>query len=296
MGVRGLSKRFKWGINLTFIFILILSLFGCNSDTDVAKIGNEGISEQEFVQELKRVYGKEILDEMVNKKVVQLTAKKYGIKASQEQITNEFNELKKDYDTEEDFNTYLKEQMGWSKEQLLDYIEYYILWEEIATKDIDVADEHIQAYYGDHVDEYRTPAKMHIQQILVKTKEEADQVLQEISAGSDFNTLAKERSIDVLTANSGGDLGLVAIDDGSISSNILTKAEELKPGELAIVQVDNNYAVIRVLKHIDAKYIPLENVKDKIRREIALQQVSLTDVMEQLKTDLQVKVLDETLQ
>lgn len=296
MGVRGLGKRFKWGINLTFILILIFSLFGCNSDTDVAKIGDEGISDQELVQELKRVYGKEVLDEMINKKVVQMTAKKYGIKASQEQIANEFNELKKDYDTEEDFNTYLKEQMGWSKDQLLDYIEYYILWEEIATKDIDVADEHIQAYYGEHVDEYRTPAKMHIQQILVKTKEEANQVLQEISAGSDFNTLAKERSIDVLTANSGGDLGLVSIDDGSISPEILTKAKELKQEELAIVQVDNNYAVIRVLKHIDAKYIPLENVKDKIRREIALQQVSLTDVMKQLKTDLQVKVLDETLQ
>jgi len=278
--------------------ILVGALWGYKmlGNGTVAVIQGEKISESEFIDQLKSLYGKEVLNEIINKKVIYMAAEKYGIKASQEEINREYNELREGYETEEDFHSFLKEQMGWTKEQLLDYIEYYILWEEIATKDVHISDEQILQYYEDNQALFTEPEKFHLHQIIVNTEEEAEQVMKELNNGSDFNTLAKERSIDILTANNGGDLGLVAISDPSIDPNIISTAVTLKMNEVAMTQTEEGYAVIQVTEHYDAVQYALEDVKDQIRREIALSQVnSLPEALEQLKMDFDVEILDPAL-
>lgn len=266
-------------------------------DNIIATINDEALTEAEFVEELKRIYGKEVLDEMINNRVITLASKKYGVKASEGEIIRQYNEFKEGYDTEEDFTEFLKEQMGITKEQLLKDIEKYILWEEIATKDVELSEEQVKNYYEKNQNQYKEPEEFHIQQILLKTEVEANQVVSEISNGSDFNTIAKERSIDIFTVGSGGDLGFISENDFSVDPSIIIKARTLEINEISIVVVEEGYAVIRVIDHKDEVQYPLEEVKDEIRRDMALSQVdSLPEILYQLKIDMNVQVLDPSFE
>lgn len=268
-----------------------------NEEEVVATIDGENIYQDELVAELKRLYGTETLNEMINRKVITGAAEKYGIEANQKEIDRQYNDFMKDYGTEEDFLAYLQEQLGWTKTEFLEYIEYYILWEEIATKDVTISDEEILAHYNANKSSYQDLEKFHIEQIIVETKEEADQVLRELNNGSDFNTLAKERSIDVFSLGNGGDLGIVTEEDYSVDPEIINKAKEMNIGEIASVELSNGgYGVIRLLDRIEATQYSYEDVKEEIRRELALSQVySLPEVLEQLKIEMDVQILDPTL-
>lgn len=268
-----------------------------NEDVVVAIIDGENVYQDELVAELKRLYGAETLNELINRKVINKAAAKYDIKVNQTEIDRQYNGFVKDYGTEEDFLAYLKEQLGWTKAELLEYIEYYILWEEIATKDVTISDEELLQHYNSNKSYYQDLEKFHIEQIIVETKEEADQVLNELENGSDFNTLAKERSIDIFSLGNGGDLGMVTEEDYSVDPEIINKAKKMNIGEITLVELSNGgYGVIRLLDRIEANQYSYEDVKEEIRRDLALSQVySLPEVLEQLKIEMNVEILDPSL-
>jgi len=80
----------------------------------VATINGEEITETEFFNQLKKVYGQEILNEMINRRVIRMTADKYGINVNPNEINRQINEFMQDYQSEEDYAFFLKEQMGWT--------------------------------------------------------------------------------------------------------------------------------------------------------------------------------------
>ncbi len=296
-----MRRERTYQIVITFLAIIILAMGiyqYSSGDKKIATIGNVDISEDTFVSELKRVYGKEVLDEMINKKVVYMIAEKNQITVDEKEVTRQYDELRKGYSSEDEFVEYLRDQMGWTKNQLLENIKFYILWEEIATKDVVIEEEQIQSYYDENVDFYTDPESFHIEQIIVTTLDEANQLLSELNNGSNFNTLAKELSMDVLSASNGGDIGFVSENDYAIDAAILKEAGTLELNEISSpIELDEGYAVIRVIEYKEETQIPLEEVKGEIRRELALKQVdSLPEILKQLKEDIGVEVYDSTIE
>lgn len=295
----------KEQIFILIILVLVLVIVGgyiwLNYQLDevnisVASVNGEEITLEEFQNELKSTYGQEVLSDLIEKKVIAIAKEKYEIKVDTTEIDRQYKDFMKDFDSEEEFLIFYEEQVGMTKEQLLDLIEYNSLLEEIATKDIIISDEEISEYYERNKSFYSEPENFHIEQIVVKTEEEAEQVVEEINNGSDFNTLAKERSIDVLSASSGGDLGKVDENNYSVESAVIERAKSQEISEIAIVKLQNNYAVTRVLEHNDAIQYSLEDVKAEIRRELALRQsISTVEVINQLKTEFNVQIYDQTL-
>ncbi len=286
-------------ITILLITVIVEYLWFDNKidgDEAVALINNTKITEDEFMTELKDNYGKEVLEDLINKKVIAEAAANYGITANQNEINRQYNEFMKDYDTEEEFIIYLEEQMGWTKDELIDFIEYYTIWEEIATMDINVTDEQISAYFEKNKSNYSIPESFHIQQIVVRSEVEAEQVVNELANGSDFNTLAKERSMDYLSISTGGDLGKLYVNDPSIDPAIIDRAKTMAINDIATVQIGDYYAVIQLLGHEQTIQYSLDEVKEEIRREIALSQAnSLPLVLDQLKKDMNVQILDDSL-
>lgn len=262
----------------------------------VALVNGQGITNQELILQLKDIYGKEVLNDIISRRVIKLAAEKYNIKVKQSEIDKEYDQYKRDYNSEEDFQAYLKEQMGWTKEKLLDYIEYYLLWEDLAIKDVKITEGEIKDYYNENKELYNQPEQFHIQQIIVQTKEEANQIVNEIKNGSNFGTLAKERSLDALSLASGGDLGYVSFEDPDIDPTILEKAKGMNEDETKIVALTEGYAIIKLLGYKDAINPSYDEIKDEIRREIALRKVpSLPEILDQLKTEMNVQILDKSL-
>ena len=65
----------------------------------VATVGKKAISRQDWLNELEARYGKDILKEMIDQKVVEEIAAKYNIKVSDQDVEREFRMLQATYNS-----------------------------------------------------------------------------------------------------------------------------------------------------------------------------------------------------
>ena len=84
-----------------------------------------------------------------------------------------------------------------------------------------------------------------LQVIVVSTPELARQVLEKLKAGSDFATLAKEKSIDP-TADTGGFTG--RMDLATLRPELRDALKGVAPGQLSpIARIPSGYAILKVI-------------------------------------------------
>jgi peptidyl-prolyl cis-trans isomerase D len=68
-------------------------------------------------------------------------------------------------------------------------------------------DAEIQSYYDQHQDQFTQPQRNRFSVIQTKTEADAKAALDELNKGTDFATVAKEKSTDIISAKNGGDMG-----------------------------------------------------------------------------------------
>lgn len=72
--------------------------------------------------------------------------------------------------------------------------------------------QQVQAWYDSHKSNYSQPARSRFSVIQVKTEADAQAILAQLKQGADFATLAKQKSIDPISARQGGDMGWLEPD------------------------------------------------------------------------------------
>jgi len=287
-----------WGIILVLVVALGVSIWwGLNRSTKPVAVIGQGtdqvvITEEEWINQLKKQYGRQVLEDMINRRVVFLQAQKAGIAVRPEDVEAELREMKAGYPNDAAFYEAMRQQLGLTPEELRKDIEFYLLWEELATQGVKVSEEQMRAYYEQHKARYVEPARARVFQILVPTLEEAQQALNELDAGVPFEEVAKRRSTDEASAVHGGDLGKVELDAGYLPSNVAEAAKTLPLNQAsAPLPVEGGYVIIKVTERTPARQRPFEEVKNDIRRELALNQVgSLQAVLDRLKAQVGVKL------
>ena len=240
------------------------------TDETIATIGDTTITREQWMAELESRYGKDTLRELINVQVVEELAEKYNITVSEEVIDRELAVYKSMYNSldEEQFGN----EENWEKQ-----IRYSILLEELLTRDVSVSDKDIQKFYEDNKDLYDIDESYHLSHIVVKTKEEAKVIIKELEGGSSFEALALEASIDEFTANSGGDLGFISTNDTYVPKSYLEIVPKLKEGDWSEpVEVDTGYAILLLHEKMKGQTFSFDDVKDQIRRQIALEQMEGT--------------------
>ncbi|MGM7724455.1 peptidyl-prolyl cis-trans isomerase [uncultured Metabacillus sp.] len=246
----------------------------------IATIGDTSITREQWMAELETRYGKDTLKELINVQVVEELAKKYDISVSDEVIERELATYKSMY------NSLDEEQFG-NEENWRDQIRYSILLEEILTRDVSVSEKEMKDFYENNKDLYNIDESYHLSHIIVKTENEANQIIRELNGGSSFEALALEQSIDEFTANSGGDIGFVSKDNEYVPAAYLEAAPKLGKGEWSEpIQVDTGYAVLFLHEKLEGKTYSFEDVKGQIRRQIALEQMEGTVSVEPLWEEL----------
>ncbi|WP_261134742.1 peptidyl-prolyl cis-trans isomerase [Bacillus sp. Marseille-Q3570] len=260
-----------------------------NLSGSVAQIGNESISESEWVELLKKRYGKDVLKQMIDKKVVAQLAKKYDIAVSDEELKREIELYQRMVGAGADAHEHPDIQVMDGK-QLKEEIEHAILLEELITKDVVIKEEELRKYYNENEQLYDLKPLFQISQIVVKTEEEANQVLDELESGSSFSTLARERSIDEFSAPSGGAMGWVDTSSNYVESAYFNVIPELDKDEWSDpIQTDDGYGIVMLHDKKPGNKYEFEEVKGQIRRQLALQQMDTTFNPEQLWKELDVK-------
>jgi parvulin-like peptidyl-prolyl isomerase len=114
-----------------------------------------------------------------------------------------------------------------------------------------ITDSAAQAYFDAHVDEYRTPANVTIQHILIRDEKIARQVRRSADRGDDWAKLVQRYSADSLTRNTAGALGTVTLQGNfaSIGAQPALAESAYALGEGAIggpYKTDRGWHVIKV--------------------------------------------------
>ncbi|MCY9178588.1 peptidyl-prolyl cis-trans isomerase [Bacillus inaquosorum] len=238
------------------------------SGESIATIGGKSVTREEWLKEMEDQYGKSTLEDMINVRVVEQLAKKNDLKVSKSEIDREFLLIKA-------VNNSFYEDEHTTEKEWQDQIRYNILLEELLTRDIDISNSEMKSFYNKNKELYQFDDSYRIRHIVVKDEEEAREVLKELEGGSSFEAVAAERSTDRYTSPYGGDLGFVTEASDNIPSAYIEEAKTLNEDEWSEepIKVSNGYAVIQLKEKLKARTFSYAEVKDQIRRQIAMDQL-----------------------
>ncbi|PSA88734.1 peptidylprolyl isomerase [Bacillus atrophaeus] len=238
------------------------------SQESIATIGDKSVTREDWLKKMEDEYGKSTLEDMINVRVVEQLAKKNKLKVSDSDIKREFLLIKA-------VNNSFYEDEHTTEKEWKDQIRYNILLEELLTKDIDISEKEMKSFYTKNKELYQFDDSYRIRHIVVKDQEEANRVLKDLKGGSSFEAVAAERSTDRYTSPYGGDLGFVTEAQDSIPAAYITEARTLKENEWSTepIKVSKGYAIIQLKEKLNARTFTYGEVKDQIKRQIAMDQL-----------------------
>ncbi|SFG99709.1 peptidyl-prolyl cis-trans isomerase C [Desulfotomaculum arcticum] len=288
------------------LFIILAStiLWGCGSKNVVASVNGEDITVQELDEqvalmktnleqqgfsfegdqgkELEQMLRQNLVDQMIDQKLVLQDAEKKGMMPSDKEVQDQIDEIKKQLGTEADFKKYLAAN-GVNETKLNDLFRQQLamnnLQEKIVSEVPEPTDEQIKAYYEQNKTQFSQPEQRQVSHILIgvgdysngQKRSEVDakvlalQVVQKIKAGEDFAELAKKYSDDQGSKDNGGQYPAFSKGSGFVEEFEDT-AFNLKQGEYTVepVKTTFGYHIIRLDEIIPAKTQTLEESKDSI--------------------------------
>ncbi|WP_169738520.1 peptidylprolyl isomerase [Afifella pfennigii] len=239
----------------------------------VARVGEQIITEDElsqaaddFADELDRVPGPRrrsvLIDVLVDMELLAQAARERGL------------------DETEDFD----KRLEFLKTRALrnEYVEKVIVGA--------VTDEQVQAEYDKQVAGFQPEEEVHARHILVTTKEEADEIIQELKDGKDFAELAKEKSTGP-SGPQGGDLGYFV--KGRMVPEFDQAVFDMQPGEVSEepVKTEFGWHVIKVEDRRMSSPPPLEDISEQLRGVLVRQKFN--DVMTELRDGVEIEVFDQ---
>ena len=205
-----------------------------------------------------------ILSQMINDEMLMQRASADKLVATDDEVNVKFTEFKKDY-TEEKFQQFLKDQ-GVTAEDIKKEIRKSATIEKLYNKEItskiSVSEGEIKDFFAKNKANYNLPESWHVLHLLVtpfpdsqitnsrnddaKTDETARQkvvgLLKRILSGEDFSIVARDYSEDSSSAQSGGDLRLLSLQQlDAIDPRFRQAVQSLKVGETFSSPVPTKY-------------------------------------------------------
>jgi peptidyl-prolyl cis-trans isomerase C len=262
-------------------------LFSCTQgDEDnspvLATVGKEKITENEFIKEANRIPEwardqfiteegkKRLLDELVKKDLLYQYARKMRLHKDKEYI-----ERVKEF-----------EKMA---------LVALLLKKEIDDM-VSVSDEEIREFYEKNKDKITKGTQFRASHILVATEEEANSIYDRIMKGESFATLAKEYSLDKVSAEKGGDLGYFG--SGRMVPEFERALIGMKKGEISKpVRTRFGYHIIKLTDIKKGKPATFEDAKESIRRQLILQKRKqrFDEFIARLKSETDITINEDLL-
>ena len=271
---------------LMFIIPLLFAFVACAKKGEekgpyLAKVGNVKIMQADLEREMKNLPvfaqkmfegsdGKErFLGELIKKELLYQDALKKGL----------------DKDAE-----YLKRVEDFRKITLIG-----VLLEKEMESKAKVSDQEVKDYYEKHKEDFAV-GRIRASHILVKTEEDARNILERLKKGEDFAKIAKKSSIDPGSAKNGGDLGFFSA--GQMVPEFEAVAVKLKQGEISEpLKTKFGYHIIKVTDKKIGKSVEFEKVKNYISQRLSAEKQKgfFDSYIEELKKKYTVEINKEAV-
>ncbi|MBI5055089.1 MAG: peptidyl-prolyl cis-trans isomerase [Nitrospirae bacterium] len=155
---------------------------------------------------------------------------------------------------------------------------------------IKISDQEMTAYYSAHKEDFANPLRYKLQQITVKTREEAEDILKSLKNGADFSWLAKTKSIGP-NASTGGTTDWLVKEQ--LPAEIKSIIDTLNPGDIGpVVEADSNFEIFRLQEKTPKEFIEFNNVKPVIQRKVFMEKFKklYDEYLAKLKKDAQITI------
>jgi len=227
-------------------------------------------------------YGNEVLEGLVNKRLIAHYCKNRNIAVTDADIEAEIDRMAKRFKIgKEQWLQMLEKERGIRPEQY----KRDILWPTLALRkcaadQLTVSDDQLQKAYEA---QYGPAVKCRL--IVVNDRQLADQLHRQIASNpNDFARLAMQHSIDVNSASIGGMIQPIRhhVGDPAIEKEVFA----MQPNQItSVIPVGEQFAILKCEGQLPARNLPMETVKEELSEQI--REGKLRDVASKLFQDLQ---------
>ncbi len=254
-----------------------------NPQHDVmAIVNNEEIHRDALAAACCERYGNEVLEGLVNKRLIQHYCKNRNIEVTDAEVDTEVERLAKRFKIGKDqYLQMLEKERGIHAEQY----KRDILWPTLALRkcaanDIVVSNEELTKAYES---QYGPAVKCRL--IVVNNRQKAEELhAQLMKQPNDFARVAMQNSLDVNSASIGGMIQPIRhhVGDPAIEREVFS----MQPNQISsVIPVGEQFAILKCETQIPARNVPMETVKDELTEKI--QEGKLREVAGKLFKQLQ---------
>ncbi|WP_019914456.1 peptidylprolyl isomerase [Paenibacillus sp. HW567] len=254
---------------------------------DIATAGGQPVTDRQWMDELKKKHGEEVLLGLLNHIVVDKEAKALGIAVTDHEVEQELKRSMAGYSSEQQYYEQMQAELGLSKEEVREETLYRLTLQAVATASITISENEIDDYLAQNSERFTPKKEMQLSIIKVASYNEAEKVMDRLEQGENFAELAKELSIDEESRQHGGNIGTVEEDDPFWPEDLLKTAAGLQAGDIAgPLQTGDTYAVIRLESIIVPEQQNQAEIREQVRSELALEKAA---PLQQVESDLRAK-------
>jgi len=191
-----------WLLAFVAVAVIVFAL-GC-SNSPVAIVNNVRISETEFNKRMIAAVGRDVLKDMIDRELLRQAAEEAQIEVDQTEFDTEVERAKGSFPTEEKFVQFLSSR-SMTVEDWEEEVRMALVARELTVQDIAITEEALKAFFEQYKDRYTLPVRVTFSEIVVDTKENADEVLAELKKDpAKFADLARVYSLSPVTKSRGG--------------------------------------------------------------------------------------------
>jgi parvulin-like peptidyl-prolyl isomerase len=219
-----------------------------------------------------------VVEQLIEDRLIYCEAKKQNITVEDREVEARFEDTRKRFGTQDEFEEALAMQHMTAKELKSRYKEQLMTKRMIDMKmggTIVITPVEVSNYYNSHPGDFKQPEALKLRNILIKPKDTSDtqralntakDVLKKVKEGGDFAELAKTYS-EGPGAEEGGLMGYVTKED--LMPEIVKAVSGLEEGSVSdIVQTSLGYHIFKLEEKRPESTMPLADARRRIEEEI----------------------------
>jgi parvulin-like peptidyl-prolyl isomerase len=272
------------------------------SDKPVAKVNGALLTDRDLLREMLQIFPyanthggfpkaqeasirQGALQMIIFEELVYQEALRRKLTVPPQQVKQAEVEFKKQFGSAQEYQQYLKVEMGGSEQNVTNKIMRSLLIEQVLKLEVEnksvVTLAEVRAYYDKNAAKFQIPESFTFQtiSILPPQKPTADQrqealkrAIDELKQAKgtksyqDFGLLAEKVSEDDFRVNMGDHK---AVDKDKLPPQVVKALQAMKPGQVSdLIQIDQAYTIIRLNAHTPAGKQSFEKVKAGLRTDL----------------------------
>jgi|CXWL01.1.fsa_nt_gi foldase protein PrsA len=263
------------------------------ADREVVRVNGVAIRQSEVLDRLWKRYGPQTLEEMVDELLLRQAAQAGKVKASEADIDKRFARLQAQFGSRELLISQL-EQAGTTVSKVREDLAEEIVREQliVTAKSIVIGEDELKKSYDSNKDKLGKPEAVHLRHILVKSEAEAADLIAKIKSGSDFQSLARDKSLAASGKATGGDYGFVS--RGMLPPEIDEVAFSLKAGEVRMIPGPRGQHILQVVAKRAAQSSSFAQAKDDLRELVLSAKIkeAAPSYLQELRRKAEIKTPD----